>query len=454
MVKRQPMKKVGRWILILCLFAIPPGVMGQAKPRVPLVLISIDGLKPDYVLEADKYQLQIPNLRRLLSEGAHATGVRGVLPTVTYPSHTTLITGVSPARHGILANKPLDPFEMNYGGWYWYAEDIKVPTLWEAAGGAGLVTANVDWPVTVGAPIRFNIAQYWRAHLAEDVKIIRAVSTPGLLVEAERVLGPYPDGGDYTPAADQRRAAFNIYLLETRKPDFQTVYFSGLDEIQHEHGPYTVEAFQTLEKLDALVGQVRAAAEKMGGGKAVICVVSDHGHILVKKVLNLNAALCKEGLIEMDAQKKVKSWRAYAWVSGASAAILLKDPQDEDARKKVDALLRRLAADPANGIDQILGPAEISVLGGFPNAAFVAASKPGYRIGGSLAEALLLDIKPGGMHGYLPSLKDMQASFFIVGLGIPSGRNLGEIDMRDVAPTLAGLLGVSLHDAEGRNLLP
>lgn len=448
------MKRLIRWILGICLILYPLGVWGQSKTQVPLVLISLDGLKPDYVLEADKHQLKIPNLRRLLAEGAHATGVRGVLPTVTYPSHTTLVTGVSPARHGIIANKPFDPFERNYDGWYWYAEDIKVLTLWGAAARSGLITANVDWPVTVGAPIQFNIAQYWRAHLAEDVKIIRAVSTPGLLAEAERVLGPYPDGGDYTPEADQRRAAFNIYLLETKKPDFQTVYFSGLDEIQHEHGPYTPETFQTLEKLDALLGQVRTASERIGGGKSILCVVSDHGHIRVDKVFNLNAALYKEGLIELDDQRKLKSWRAYAWVSGASAAILLKDPQDEDARKRVDALLRRLAANPANGIDQILGPAEISALGGFPNAAFVAASKPGYRIGGGPTEALLQDIKPGGMHGYLPSLKDMQSSFFIAGPGIPSGRSLGEIDMRDIAPTLAGLLGVALHDAEGRNLLP
>ncbi len=448
------MKTVGGWVLFLSLSLIPQSVLGQARIRVPVVLISIDGLKPDYVLEADKHHLKIPQLRQMLKEGSYATGVRGVLPTVTYPSHTTIVTGVSPARHGIIANKPFDPFEKNFGGWCWYAEDIKVLTLWEAANKAGLVTANVDWPVTVGAPIKYNIAQYWRAHLPEDVKIIRAVSTPGLLAEAERTLGPYPDGGDYTPAADKRRAAFDVYLLETKKPDFQTVYFSGLDEIQHEHGPYTAETFQTLEELDALVGQVRTAAEKEGGGKAVICVVSDHGHILVKKMLNLNAALYREGLMELDERQKLKSWRAYAWVSGASAAIILKDSQDEGARGRVDILLKRLADDPANGIAQILGPSEISSLGGFPNASFVVASRPGFQIGGLPADTILQDIKPRGTHGYLPSVKDMQASFFIAGPNIPSGRDLGEIDMRDVAPTLAGRLGISLPSAEGRNLLP
>ena len=130
-------------VTLLCLslspLVLPPTAAQQQQPaRVPVIVISIDGLMPDYVLEADKRGLKIPNLRRLLREGAFATGVVGVTPTVTYPSHTTLLTGVSPAKHGIATNTPFDPYSKNMGGWYWYAEDVKVPTLWEVAGKAGL----------------------------------------------------------------------------------------------------------------------------------------------------------------------------------------------------------------------------------------------------------------------------------------------------------------------------
>ena len=77
--------------------------MAGAAPsdRSGLLLISIDGLNPEYVTQADKYKLKIPNLRRILRDGAHASSVRGVLPTVTYPTHTTMLTGVWPAKHGI-----------------------------------------------------------------------------------------------------------------------------------------------------------------------------------------------------------------------------------------------------------------------------------------------------------------------------------------------------------------
>src|ERR1700688_4959779 len=111
--------------------------------KVFVMLISVDGLKPEAILDASRHGLKVPNLRAFLVNGAYASGVRGVLPTLTYPSHMTLMTGASPARHGIYANTTFDPLDRNEGGWYWYAEDARVATLWSAAGAAGLKTANV-----------------------------------------------------------------------------------------------------------------------------------------------------------------------------------------------------------------------------------------------------------------------------------------------------------------------
>jgi predicted AlkP superfamily pyrophosphatase or phosphodiesterase len=422
-------------------------------PSAPVVLISIDGLKPDYVLEADRHGLKIPHLRRLLQEGAHATGVAGVLPTVTYPSHTTMVTGAAPATHGIWANTPFDPLGKNQSGWNWYAEDIKVPTLWDAAAQAGMTTASVDWPVTVGANITYNIVQYWRAQTPDDLKVIRALSTPGLLAEAERKLGPYPDGNDYTVAADRRRAAFNVYLLETRRPRLLTTYFSGLDTVAHETGPYSRAVWAALEEIDALVGEVRAAAEKIGGGRAVICVVSDHGFLRTDKELRLNAALREAGLIEVDEQGKVKAWRAYAWYAGGSAAIMLREAADDEARGKVRELLRRLAADPQSGLAGVREGAEAQAMRGFPGAAFVANARRDVRLGTSLEGPVTQPGKVSGTHGYWPEYEEMDAAFFLAGPGVPAGRALGRIEMRDIAPTLAGLLQVALPSAEGRDLL-
>lgn len=443
-------------LVLLGLSVVPASSSTGAQtpaPRVPVVLISIDGLMPDYVLQADSRGLKIPNLRRLSKEGAFATGVIGVTPTVTYPSHTTLLTGVSPAKHGIATNTPFDPYSKNMGGWYWYAEDVKVPTLWELAGKAGLVTASVDWPVSVGADIRFNIVQYWRASTPDDRKITRALSTQGLLSEAERTLGPYPDGYDYELPADRRRGRFIAWMLEQKKPQFLTGYLSSLDEEQHRSAPYSATSSETLEGIDAIVGEIRAAAERATGGRFVLCVVSDHGHITADKELHLNAAFANAGLLDLDAQQKLKAWRAIGWASGGSFGVMLNDANDRQTRDRVRGLLQQLAANPANGIDRVVEGADAAALNGFSGAAFVVGMKPGFRTGGALTGSVTRSGAAGGTHGYLPGHRDMEASFFIAGPGIAAGRNVGRIDMRDVAPTLATLLGVTLPGAEGRDVL-
>jgi len=428
----------------------------QTGPAIPLVVVSIDGFHTSVLVDAERLGVKLPELRRLWVEGAHASAVTGVLPTVTYPSHTTLVTGVSPARHGIVYNKPFDPMTRNRDGWYWYAEDIRVPTLWDAARGAGLVTANVDWPVTVGARIDHNIVQYWRTDVPDapdDAKLQKALSTPGLLAEAEKAIGPYPSGYTYTVDADIRRAGFSVWMLETKKPRLLFAYLSGLDEEQHETGPASPGALAVLEKLDAQVGRLRAAAEKLGGGRAFFAVVSDHGHSRTTRELRLNEALRAEGLLLLDGRGRVTAWRAIAFGGGA-AAIMLKDPNDEEARRKVVAVVDRLGKLPESPIQRVLSAEEARAAGGFPGAAMVIALKPDVRMGGRFEDPVLAPALPRGDHGFLPENAAMDASFLVVGPGIPANRDLGRIDMRDVAPTLAALLGVPLAGAEGRNRLP
>jgi predicted AlkP superfamily pyrophosphatase or phosphodiesterase len=434
-------------LVLLCLLLLTTTLFAQPR-GVPVVLISIDGLKPDYILEADKHQLKIPNLRRMLTEGTYARAVTGVLPTVTYPSHTTMVTGVAPIKHGILYNTPFDPFGQNFGGWMWYAEDIKALTLWEAVNKAGGVTSSVDWPVSVGAPIKYNIVQIWRATAVEDHKLLKALSTPGLLAEAERTLGTYPAGYNYTVESDSQRAAFNAWVIVQKKPRFHTTYFSVLDEVQHTYGPYTPEALATIEALDAMIGKVWQAALQ-ANPRTAVCVVSDHGFARYDQSLSINVALREAGLIELDAQGKLKSWRAITWGSGA---VMLNDPHDTEARNKTRDVLERLATDPANGILKIIDNAEARQMGGFPDAAYVVFVKPGFIIGSDFEGAVLRPTKVGGMHGLSRDLPEMDSSFFITGTGIAKARVFDRIDMRDIAPTLAGLLGVSLPMAEGKDL--
>jgi predicted AlkP superfamily pyrophosphatase or phosphodiesterase len=439
------------WLPLCCAMScMTSQIWAASEPAAgPMVLlISVDGMKPEAILDAQSHGLKVPNLRAFMTDGTYANRVRGVLPTLTYPSHTTLLTGVSPANHGIIDNTTFDPLLRNSRGWYWYAEDIKVPTLWDAAFAAHLKTANVYWPVSVGANISYNLPQIWRTGTDDDLKLQRALSTPGLEQELSAELGRYPGGMEETVADDEIRARFAIRLLQKKHPGFATVYLTGLDTEEHASGPFSAKANETLERLDAVVGSLRAAAEKAAPGRATICVVSDHGFAAIDHDVNLYAAFLEAGLFSLDKDNKVTDWKAMLWPAGGSAAVVLADPNNAAVRSQVNALLDKLAADPANGIDRIWPREEIQKGGGFPSAEFLISLKIGYEIAYNMTPPLITSPSNLGMHGYVPERSEMRSSFFIVGPQVAKGRSLGDIDMRQIAPTLADILHIRLDKAE------
>ena len=442
---------MARWLAValVVLAALSGGAAAQDAAPI-LMIVSVDGLRPDYVTAADAHGLKIPALRRFLKEGAFAEGVQGVIPTTTYPSHTTLLTGVWPARHGIFANTVFDPGRAGDRAWYWYAEDIKVPTLWDAAARAGWKTASVQWPVSVGARVDFNIPEFWHVGGPGDGKLLRLVSTPGLLAEMEAELGPYVRGLGID--ADESHARFVTWLLEKKRVSLLTLHLLALDHEQHERGPHAPAVFAVLEKLDAILGDLRATAERLAPGRTWMAIVSDHGFARADHQLNLFTAFRTADLLKIE-RGRITEWSAVPWNSGGSAAIVLKDADDELTRQQTHLLLLKLAADPANGIDRVLTTKDLRARGGFPTASFVVGLKPGWQLASSFTGGLVTK-SAGGQHGHLPDVPDLHASFFLVGPGVPAGRSLGIVDMRDIAPTLARRAGLTLPSADGRVLLP
>lgn len=405
--------------------------------------------------DADRFGLRIPALRTLARDGASARGVIGVVPTLTYPSHVTLVTGVAPARHSVESNTTFDPLQRNAGGWTWYAQDVRVPTLWDAAAVRGLTTAAVHWPVSVGAGITWNVPQIWRTGTPDDRKLVRALATPGLLDSLEtRVGAPYADGIDESVVADERRARFAARLIEWKRPALALAYLTALDHAQHQHGPFSPEAFAVLERVDAALDTIVAAAHRAYGARVTVAVVSDHGFAATHTEVQLGAAFAHAGLLAVadTGEERPSAWTAAVWPAGGSAAVVLRDPHNASIAGRVRALLDSLAADSANGIARIVGRAELARLGGFPSAEWLVAFRPGYRVGTRLRGPLRTAVG-GGWHGYLPDVPAMRASFLVAGPGISPGLDLGVIDMRDVAPTLAARLAVSLTAAEGTDRL-
>jgi len=420
----------------------------------PVLMISLDGLRPLDIIDADKRGLKVPNLRAFMKDGAYAQGVKNVLPTVTYPDHTTLITGVWPDVHGIGNNVKFDPLGKNYEGWYWYSSDIKVPTLWDAVHNSGKIVASLDWPVSVDNPsIDYDVPEYWRAFQPDDLKIIHALTTRGLPESLEKATGmPVSAMFAETPASDLARAKFAGALYAQVKPEFMTVHLVSIDGNQHEFGPDTPQAHEAIETDDAAVGALVAAA-RAAQPDVVVVVVSDHGFAPVEHDVNLMVPFIEAGLITVDpTTHKITDWKAEPWDAGGSEAVVLKDPNDAAVKKQVADLLRKLAANPANGIAQVIDKQTVSKMGGDVQASFWVDFKPGYEGGRQLVSAMVTAGSIKGTHGYFPTHPEMRATFMIEGPGIPKGKKLGEIDMRAIAPTVAKVMGVSLATAKQKPL--
>jgi len=439
--------------------------LATAAHAAPVLMISIDGLKPEYITQADAHGMKIPYLRTLLRDGTYAEGVIGIWPTVTYPSHTTLVTGVWPAEHGIYNNLEFDPFQKFGEAWNWYAAEIRVPTLWQAAHHAGLRTASVDWPVSVGAAgVDYLIPEYWRDQNVsgstdpQDRMLMAALSRPDTLLEQlEPAAGPYMNGNDTSIGGDETKTRYALEILRRYKPGFMTLHLSSLDDSQHAHGPFSPEACADLEAIDGMVERL-AAQQFANNPSAVVVIVSDHGFMNITHYVNLAYAFLKAGFIQATINPNntpnVRSWKAEPWSSaGGMAPIMLHDPNDKATEQQVLDMLTKLAADPANGIAEILDRQAMAKRGAFPDAAFLVVFKPGYYFGTGTSGELITAV-PGtrGSHGFSPEYPEMRSSFFAVGAGIARHRDLGVVDMRQIAPTVAGILRVPMPSAKATPL--
>jgi len=432
-----------------------PGASTPPGPADHVIMVSVDGLMPEVYLRPDELGLAVPTLRALKAAGAHSPGVRGVFPTVTYPTHTTLVTGADPGRHGIVANAPLDPLQTNADGWYWYAQDIRAPTLWDVAEAAGRPTAAVFWPVSVGARVSWLVPEYWRARTVDDDKLLAALSTPGLLAA---VHARFPAAAsEYTPQrrSDAGLTDIAVHLIERERPALLLLHIFDVDGRQHGFGPRSPEALATIEAADAQLARVVAAAKQAGTWeRTALVVVSDHGFMPIAQRVKPGVLLHSLGLVELGENDRPRSWRVGMSLSGGQAYLYLNDPKDDAARRAIDEAFAAEAARPGSGVLHVYRHEEIVARGGDPDAALALDATDGFSFAVGYTGPAIEPVPEHyrGTHGYDPERPAMAASLIIVGPGVRPGLEIAGARMIDVAPTVAALLGLTLPAATGRPL--
>ena len=334
-----------RFALLVCvLLAGPAWAQEGRQPKRPadhVVLISIDGLRPEFYLDP---AWPAPTIQRMAREGAHAQAVQSVFPSVTYPSHTTLITGALPARHGVVYNSPFEP-EGQTGRWFWEASTIEVPTLWDAVKAAGLESAAISWPVSVGAPITRNVPEVWSLEReTEPNAATRAATTPPELFdelerEATGKLG-VRYSMDYL-GRDTLAGEMAAYLLETHQPALLALHLLGADHSMHAVGREGESVRRAVASCDNAIALIVEAAARAGIlERTAFVITGDHGFVDTHAKLSPNVWLTQAGL--MEAKPDRGDWKATFHTTGGAACLILKDPDDAATLQAVRDLLAAL----------------------------------------------------------------------------------------------------------------
>lgn len=371
-----------------------------SAPYHPVILVSIDGLRPDYLDRGVS-----PVLNGLAARGARPPFMRPSFPSVTFPNHYTLVTGLRPDHHGIVANTMEDPdipgvqFSMSNRDattdrrWWDGGEPI-----WVTAEKHGIRTGTMFWPGSEAAVHGVRPSE-WKPFDAKVSNVDRVDTVLGWLNK------PSP-----------------------RRPGLVTLYFDEVDHEGHENGPDSPEVTKAVGDIDRAIGHLvdGLAARHID---ADIVVVSDHGMAPISpdRIIRLNDMMASSSY-RLIVGGPVGGIAPASGKDAAVAAALLKPHDHMQCWRKADVPARFVF-----GHNRRVPP-------------FICLAEMGWMIStdGKGSEAT-----NRGAHGYDNASPEMRATFIAAGPDIRSGTALQAFDNVDVYPFVMALLHLAPLQSDG-----
>ena len=424
------------FLYLLTLMGCEKGPMGKLEdPRV--ILISIDGLRGDLLTDSI-FKNNCPNMYNLMSIGTFCANVQSVFPSLTYPAHTSMISGVMPKEHGIFHNKPFVP-NNNFAEWYWYQDKVKTPTLITEIKKRGLVSLGISWPVTVGAPINYMLPEIQSVNDSiSTVDLIKKHDNPKRFLESAKIRGVIPDNGN--PQGYTRDLLLHELFLDAFKektPHLSLYHMIETDLAQHKYGKNSREAINAFMFMDSLIGNIIALlAENNLWSSTTLIITGDHGFRNYSKQLSINKLFEEKGWINIE-KGEIKDWRVIGLSSGGSAFIRIKNDENNDFKKKVRVTLSR-----QEEFETLERRHMNSFLWAPIETDFLLLAKENYCFIQSLDQSYITE-KSGGTHGGDPRNSQLKTGYIAAGRGIEKGV-LKNMMITDIAFQISALLDLNL----------
>lgn len=415
-----------------------------------LVIISLDAV---FAADAD-YLLSLPHLGALAQRGVFCDRVQTIYPSLTYPIHTSLVTGCYPDVHGIAHNEPFQPDKPPERRiWHWDEADIRTDTLFSQAALAGRECAAILWPITGHSRhIRYNFPEVLALPGENQaLKVLRYGSTGWLLKNElrygkKRVSTAQPHLDDYATLIAQ--SLIQRHYVRTSKlgkkedivpsvtkrarhmPDLLALHLVDADAMRHRYGVFSQEAKDSLQRLDSRVGQiVHSLAQRDLLEDTILAVVSDHGQA------DITASL------PLDAWLQANRIPARAQTLGLGAYLRLRRADYHPVLKALRAHQQELH------LAHIYEREELRALHAHEDILLAVEPEEGMAIVDTEDQAV-----PAATHGFGPQHTGSQVLLWLSGPPFMQGARLPACNLVDVAPTLALAAGLTLPRAQGRVL--
>ncbi len=474
-----------------------------------LVVLSLDALQTNDL----EILFNMPNFSKLKEKAAIVENLEEIYPTLTYPIHVTMVTGVTPDKHGIFHNQKSDispkdhDWSLMGSNWYWHKENIKTETIVDAVYNSNKTVSTVCWPVTAGDKRGINVPEIWpeRGHneQAEELfKIVdavynsnktvstvcwpvtagdkRGINVPEIWPERghneqaeelfksassdvafERYFDSYISKFDWKNNNDLVRFTPEIALdiLKNDKPDLLLCHIIWLDHIRHTYGVEGEEVKDCLRQLDVLIGRFIQATKDAGTyNNTNFIILGDHGQIDIQRIFDLNTLFVENGLIELDENQNPKDYIAYSFSAGFSTQVILKNPDNKENLEKVYKVLNEIKEKYPKYIDRIYTKEEAlkeENLSG--NFSFVIEGTLGTYFGIKYKGKTLIEKGEEGYYVYNAThghstKKGNKPPLLAFGPDIKSNTVIKKAKMLDVCPTLAKLSNVKMSELMGKEL--
>lgn len=423
-----------------------------------LIVISEDAM----VFEDIETLKAQPNFSGVWDRTSVVRNVRTIYPSLTYPVHTTLRTGVYPDRHGIINNEKTNLMELS-SPWEWFQDAVRCPDLFDAAKAAGLMTAAVFWPVTGRhKSIDYLVDEYWPQREDESTEVCFAFSgsSPEVI---EKVIRPNEHliNGNHRkhPMADAFVHACACSIIRAFRPNLLMIHPANIDAYRHQTGLFSDKVTEGVRETDTWFGWILEACRDAGIlERTNFCIISDHGQLGIVRTIAMNAVFAANGLIDVDEQGHVRDYTAMIKSTALSAQVYLKHPDCQADIEKTAGVLTRLCDEGVWGISRVFTREEVEreerLSGPF---SFVIETDGYTSFSNDWKRPFVRPLDTGdyrfghGTHGHLPD-KGPQPPFIAFGPDIKPGVDLDKCRIVDEAPTFARLLGIDLPDVDGQPL--